>query len=551
MKEVFLLTKILLKSSMNSQSEKKSKKSTPLKFLGWIALYAYIAGIVGFLSYEAISALQIVNQEAVFLNLCLMILLGMNMIRSLFSSINVLFFSKDTEFLLPLPIKSYKIVVAKINCLILSEYIICSIIVLPALLVYGYILKLSLWFYICGIFVMLLLPIIPVMLISFVMTVIMKFTNIIRNKDFVQYITIILSLVLIFGVQFLTGIDQEITNEELANMLVETNGLVEVYSKYFFTLKPAMQTLLHYNTVEGILNLGLLIVETVIISIGIIMIMSNFYIKTVTNTTTSVSDKKQKKGSIENVFKKNSIIKTYVKKEFQDLVRNPIFCMQCVVPSILFPFIFAIPIYMGFTGGEIAELENIKLVIANEIQTPSGIAISVAILIFFYMFNYISITSISRDGENAVFMKYIPISLKKQCLYKILPGIIMNLIPVIYLTVGVKILLPNGVDIVTLLWINVIALLWNVFNNYLMIIIDLKRPKLHWTTEYAVVKQNINMLWEMVVCILEIIVIVFWGFFVQSIQVFVVSECLFLVLGIMFVKKYIHKNENKLFEKII
>lgn len=546
MKEVFLLTKILFKSSINSNSQ---KKMSPLKFLGWALLYLYIAGVIGFLSFEMISALQIVNQEAVFLNLCLMIVLGMNIMRSLFTSINMLFFSKDTEYLLPLPVKAYKIVMAKINCLIISEYIMCLIILLPALLVYGYVLNLSLWFYIVGILVMLLIPIVPIALVSLIMTIIMKFTNIIRNKDFVQYITIVLTLILIIGVQFLTGMDQQITNEQFANMLVETNGLVQAYTKYFFTLKPAMQALIKFNSVDGILSLGLLAIQTVVIYIAVIYIMSKFYIKTVTNVVASASTKR--KENKEKSFKKKPLVKSYVKKEFQILVRNPIFFMQCVLPSFLFPLIFLIPVYMGITGGDAQVLDMLKVEIANGISSPSGIAISVSILIFLYMFNYISITSISRDGENAVFMKYIPIPLEKQCLYKILPGIIMNIVPAIYLTIILKVLLPGPELNQTLLWINLVALFLNILNNYWMIIIDLKRPKLHWTTEYAVVKQNMNMLWEMVIYIFEILILIFWGTLIHNVYVFVFSVCLLLILAIKHIQKYIHTNENKLFEKII
>lgn len=548
MKEVFLLTKVLLKSSISSNNQ---KKQGPLKFVGWALLFVYIAGIIGYISFQAISALQPINQEAVFLSLCLMIILGMIIMRALFSSINVLFFSKDIEILLPLPIKSYKIIMAKINCMIISEYIISSVIFLPALLVYGHLLKLSLYFYIIGILIMLIIPIIPVLIISLFMTLIMKFTNIIRNKDFVQYITIILTLVLVFGVQFLTTMDQQITNEELANMLVEANGLVEAYTKFFFTLKPAMQALIQYNSIEGFLNLATIILETGVIYFCVISIMSKFYIKTVTNITTGITNKKRKNRNEKDLYTPKTQCYSYVKKEFQNLTRNPIFLMQCVIPSILFPIIFLFPMYISMRNGQMGDVNQIKLIILQGIETPFGVAISVSILMFFYMFNYISITSISRDGENAIFMKYIPISLEKQCFYKILPGIILNFVPTIYLTIGLKILLGNNISIQTLIWINLIGILINILNNYLSIIIDLKRPKLHWSTEYAVVKQNLNMLWEILIYLVKGLILIFWGFKIHNLQAFGIPVCLLLLLMIRQVKKYLYTEESKLFEKIM
>ena len=166
------------------------------------------------------------------------------------------------------------------------------------------------------------------------------------------------------------------------------------------------------------------------------------------------------------------------------------------------------------------------------------------------MFNYVSITSISRDGENAVFMKYIPISLEKQCFYKMLPGIILNFVPMIIISFLIKFILQEKIVTEVLVAINVITFLINIFNNYIMILIDLKNPKLHWTTEYAVVKQNMNMFWEVLIFIAEIIICVLWGLFVTTWSLFIVSTCMILFVGIKKIKEYINKNEYKLFEKI-
>ena len=54
-----------------------------------------------------------------------------------------MFFSKDVETLLPLPIKENKIVMAKMNVLIISEYLTGLLILAPVLVVYGYMLKLG------------------------------------------------------------------------------------------------------------------------------------------------------------------------------------------------------------------------------------------------------------------------------------------------------------------------------------------------------------------------------------------------------------------------
>ena len=59
------------------------------------------------------------------------------------------------------------------------------------------------------------------------------------------------------------------------------------------------------------------------------------------------------------------------------------------------------------------------------------------------MFNFMSITAVSRDGKDALFMKYIPIELSKQYKYKAIPGIIVNMFPLIFNLVVFKYFIPQ------------------------------------------------------------------------------------------------------------
>ena len=84
--------------------------------------------------------------------------------------------------------------------------------------------------------------------------------------------------------------------------------------------------------------------------------------------------------------------------------------MQCVVPSFLLPIIIGMSLYAGINAEGMGNLSEIQKQLADIMVTPIGMAGCTAIIMFFFMLNYISVTSISRDGENAVFMKYIPIN---------------------------------------------------------------------------------------------------------------------------------------------
>lgn len=547
MKEVILLTGVLIKSSQSNTKKHNTKLiSKFFTFLAFLFVYIYIAGIFCYISYQAINSLILFNKQEIFLNICFIGIFGFTIFQAIFTSLNVLFFSKDLEVLLPLPIKPYKIIMAKFNCLVISQYLMYSVTALPILFMYGYLLKLCALYYIYTVLILLLFPIIPIVVISLLLTIIMKFTNIIKNKETVQYITVFFTIALVFFVQFLGNLQNEnITNEELANKLLEVNSSVEKYFTFLPNIESTVKTLNNYETTEGLKNFSIFILETGVSYLVISLITSKFYIKTV-NSIMNNGTKTKRKLLIDRVYKKEKIYKSYIIKEIRTLVRNPIFFMQCVVPTFLLPLVFLFPVIasMKNQGGELQVLiEYLNMYISS----PVALIVIIEILCLFYIFNFATITSISRDGKDAKVIKYIPIDFNKQLTYKTIIGIGLNTFPLIYIIVVLKIVLR--VNNLLLLYIAILGSLINIFNNFLLIIIDLKNPKIDWMAEYAVVKQNLNMFYQMIIIVTQM------GFLILALTIKNINIC-FITLSIIFtiliilIKKYTNKNKQKLFEKI-
>lgn len=547
MKEVILLTRILIKGSQTNTKKTNTKPISKLfTFFVFLFLYIYLSSIVGYISYQAINSLILVNREEIFLNICFIGILGFTAFQSIFTSLNVLFFSKDLEALLPLPIKPYKIVMAKFNCLVFSQYVMYSVTALPILFVYGYLLKLGILYYIYSILILLIFPVIPVVIISLLLTIIMKFTNIIKNKETVQYITVIISIMVVFFVQFLaTGQNDDITNEELATKLLEVNSSMEEYFKFLPNVASVIETLNNYDNFDGIKNFIIFISESAILYIVVSVISSKFYIKTV-NSIMNNGMKAKKKLPLEIDYKENKIGKTYITKEIRNLMRNPIFFMQCVVLPFLFPLVFLVPTILALReqGDEFVWFIQY---LSSYMDTSIGLIVIIEILCLFYIFNFATITSISRDGSDAKVMKYLPIGLNKQLNYKSIIGIIFNIAPLIYVICILKFGL--GVNNLMLIYISILGILINLFNNFLVIIIDLKNPKIDWMTEYAVVKQNLNMFYQMLIIVTQM-GLLFLALKIKNLNICFITLSMIFIFLIILVKKYINKNEQKLFEKI-
>ena len=99
---------------------------------------------------------------------------------------------------------------------------------------------------------------------------------------------------------------------------------------------------------------------------------------------------------------------------------------------------------------------------------------------------------------------------------------------------------------------SLIAILINILYSYTMLIVDLKRPKLNWETEYAVVKQNFNMIFAFVFMIAYITLLIVLGFVFSNVNVTVMFCIIFALTAIILiiVDRYVYYNQAKLFTKI-
>ena len=94
------------------------------------------------------------------------------------------------------------------------------------------------------------------------------------------------------------------------------------------------------------------------------------------------------------------------------------------------------------------------------------------------------------------------------------------------------------------------GLFCNIFVSYTTIIIDVLRPKLHWISEYSVVKQNLNMLFSVFLSIFLMALILAICAYIDSIFIasMTISAIIFIMLLLyeILLKKY----SNIIFRKI-
>ena len=319
MKKILELTKVFLKTSfsnMEAQTMGNNKSKLGMAFL-YLFLIVYLGGIIGFLSYNVIDGLISIQQEAVFIGLILLMTIGFTLFQSIFSSINVLYFTKDSEYILPLPLKPSEIILARTNVIIIMEYIVELIISLVPLIIYGVMTGAGVIYYITMLIALILIPIFPVLLISTIVMFVMSFSKIVRNKNRFQLIATVIVLIfsVVLGMSFST-FDEEITQEQMIQLVMQANGLVDLIKGYFPTLTPLTTALTTTSLFEVLIS----ILETIGISfialIIYVFIAEKIYFKGLVGNLFSGNKKKGKVDLSKNNFRNSKLYKSYIGKEF-------------------------------------------------------------------------------------------------------------------------------------------------------------------------------------------------------------------------------------------
>ena len=207
----------------------------------------------------------------------------------------------------------------------------------------------------------------------------------------------------------------------------------------------------------------------------------------------------------------------------------------------------------------IKTLPNLREFFASNMMEELGeinidfyfISIVLVIAQVIFAISNIAITAISRDGRNAVFMKYIPISLYKQYIYKMVPQFLMNLINIVFVIILEKILFIDT-PILILVYIFIITNLLNIINCMILVVIDLINPKLNWDAEYQAIKQNNNKIYQYVISIIIILILLYFSKILSDMNLNMACSIIILILLIIIIfgNILVKKNAVKLYKKI-
>ena len=551
-KNIINLTKILSQDNLSRMELFNNKKINKKSMYFWLVLL--VISMVSALAYNSLNFLIKINIPEMFLNAYFLFMMIIIIFQIAIINTNVLFFSNDFERILPLPIKEDELLIAKFNTILINIYFSELIFILFPLIIYGLMTYSGLMFYIYTLLFILIFPILPALIITIIMMILMKLGKFIRNKNIFQifiisiFLLIILFLeILLFNSAIHLGNNE---NEQLNNILL-FNKKIEQINKYFLELNPLINMLKYSNKIISILELFKIIIFDFLLFLLYIFIGKKVYIKNILKNNNYYKLNKRKKINLKENCDQAGKKESYFLKELKLLFNTPAYFIQCILPIVITFIIGVVLINHGIPNLKtfiIAEMERNNVTFKVDISVICLILSTIQIL---FTIPIISITALSREGKNAIYLKTIPISYYDQFKIKTIPQIIINNIFIILIIILFNNLFEE-INFNLFLIIFIISNLLNLINNNLLLLMDYIRPNLNWNTEFEAMSKNENRVLQYALTIIIILLLTYFAKIFDDINIYL--ACLFI--GIIFliilfiINIIIKKNINKLYTKI-
>lgn len=494
MNKYFVLFKTMLRNTFNVIDTKDKKNLKRILFVVFIGI-ATLPSIVslGFLTREALFMLLPIQQEGLVISLLFLALSTMIFFMAIFLVPAVYYFSKDSETLLALPLTPEAIVLSKFSLSMVYEFLTIFVISTPIIIGYISIMNPNVLFYLMLVVVLLTIAIVPLAFAGLIIMVIMAFVPFFKNRDFFNYASGFLALTFAIGLNYLMGGTATLDQNSLIQLLNNGNNSLLGIMKIAFPNVPfAISALVNSNILDFVIYL----VITALVFVGFVFVSKLVYFKGVIGVNeTSASRKNLNLKAYNKITSSKGIIFSYFVKEMKLMIRTPVYLLNNISTVILIPAILLVTLVSGVGADD----EVVMLI--NSIDWSSG---SILLIITFAGFvvgimmstmNLITVTSLSREGTNIYYMKLIPMSYVKQIQAKILSGVVVSMVGILFMLVPAWIFFKIQFHLIFFAFIA--SILGMIFINYLGMIVDLIHPKLIWEQETAAVKNNLNSVFTM------------------------------------------------------
>lgn len=435
-------------------------------------------------------------------------------------SISRLYYSKDTESLLCLPIKGKSIMMSKILFLSTTFPFVIVFFVLPVMIRFAKKLENSIIYYIFNIINLIafgfIITSIMILICVLLMRVINKFP---RARNMLQLFGLLAIFIFAISFQGLIQSSNLKSTAEMTGNMLKTYENINPILNYFYPLRMLADSLASGSDSLIMKNTLINTALAVILLNSVVFLSFNVWLKGVFSSKSSPKVKVNKKtlSSLKS-YKSKSTVLSIVKREIVCILKTPIYLFNIGMMSILMVVASCIPVYMSMKNMNISLSEINKIGEAiNHIPVDFVNLLSIAFVIGIGIGAFLTIggssasSSITREGKNLWLMLVLPISGKEQVLGRMLASTIISIVGILPIIILISFLIKPSVFLIISLFFGML-LSANLISTY-SLFIDILKPKLDWDNPQQAIKQNFNIILTMIIDIMYIGGIVSLGVF--------------------------------------
>ena len=342
-----------------------------------------------------------VNPE--LLSIVLVVTQAVSLCFAVGNIISTLYLASDTEMLICLPVTPNQLFISKALLIYLKEIAVNATIFCPLFLSLGFLGKYGLSFYLSMPIYLLLLPILPITLASFLSIPIMAIMRFLKPRP---TLSIIIILMLVAGVLagYIALIGSFAETFNIANQQLETvrkiNATILSIGKriiVYYQLAKAM------TGFSGWYFIPIYIAISAALACVTVMVIRPLYFSTAMTTRENTVRDRKKAGS----FKKRGVFFSLVEREILTIFRSPSEIFEYFLFTLLMPFIV-------FSYDKLLMSITVNQAGVNMIAGSHVMIVAIMAMLS----NIVSASAISREGSNFHSSKTIPVDYFSQVFAK-------------------------------------------------------------------------------------------------------------------------------------
>jgi len=515
----------------NPANRRDYLKKTGLGIIIMVALaptiFLYIRMLI-----QGFDVLAPLGQEGSILSLGVVLVSALVFFFGVFYVVSFFYFAADAESLLALPLRAWQVLGARFCLLLCYEYLTALPFLLPPLIVYGVKAGVGPVYWIIAGLGFFLVPVLPLSLAAIPTIVVMRFANLSRRKDLFKIVGSLFVIALVIAYQFLfqNAAPNSMDPDFLRQLFTARTGLMNYMSRVFPSTRYLGLALVNWSSISGWLSL-LTFIGISLLALVLAWVTGEklYYKGLIGSSETTARHRALSQEDYKRLEQSTPAQLAYFMKEVRILLRTPTYFMNSVMTNLLAPVLVLLPFYIQSHNGVAMPW--------NSLINPSGqgilMAIVIAIVLFIVGSNAMTATSISREGKEFYISRFIPLSYQGQINAKMFSAFVFGISGTILMVLASTLLIPFGPAwTAILIGVGMVGIIPIIEAGMLL---DILRPKLEWENEQQAFKQNLNVMFSMLLSMLMAGLVIYFvvGYFHTALQATLFMLCFFTITAVL------------------